>query len=159
MAFPRWGGVLPPIPPRAPNAPPTVGGSHRNFHFGKFWKCSPHFQKLHPIWTILEQSPPHCGGGAPQNQRFAPPPLWGGAPPNSRKASKTRDVMAPPQALKTPSRMVKTPPHLVCSFCHFCSPPRVLGWGGESPPFSMLPPTVGGTGDPYTKKNLNKTLV
>ena len=149
----QMGGSAPPHPPQGPQMlpptlPPTVGGSHRNFHFGKFWKCSPQAPKTPPPFGLFwSKVPPTVGGSTPKSV-ICSPPLWGGAAHFFKKASKTRDVTAPPQAPKSPPHFTQSPPHLCRSFGGRCSPPRVPGWGGDSPPFSLLPPTVGGTEHP-----------
>ena len=155
MAFPRWGGVLPPIPPKGPKcspprSPPLWGGAIEIFILENSGSAPPQAPKTPPHLDYFGAKSPHLCRSTPKSA-ICSPPLWGGAAHFFKKASKTRDVTAPPQAPKSPPHFTQSPPHLCRSFGGRCSPPRVPGWGGDSPPFSLLPPTVGGTEHPYSR--------
>ena len=148
MAFPRWGGVLPPSPPRAPNAPPHApphcGGEPSKFSFWKILEVlPPKLQNSPPFGLFWSKVPPTVGGSTPKSA-ICSPPLWGGAAHFFKKASKTRDVTAPPQAPKSPPHFTQSPPHLCRSFGGEMLPPKGSRVGGRLPPIFAAPPHCGG---------------
>ena len=152
MAFPRWGGVLPPIPPKGPKcspprSPPLWGGAIEIFILENSGSAPPQAPKLPPIWTILEQSPPHCGGEHPKIDDLLPPTV-GGSTAKFQKCPKNPRCDGSPPSSKNSTPNDQDSPHLVCSFCHFCSPLAFWG-GGETPRhFRCSPPLWRGLDTP-----------
>ena len=148
MAFPRWGGVLPPIPPKGPKcspprSPPLWGGAIEIFILENSGSAPPQAPKTPPPFGLFWSKVPPICVGAPQNRRFAPPTVGGSSTFFQKSFKNQRCDCSPPSPKKSP-HFTQSPPHLCRSFGGEMLPPKGSRVGGRVPPIFAAPPHCGG---------------